>query len=262
MTILDESLSLETIGTEEFRGTADPRYEANSGMFGGWTAALLMKAVLENPESQGLPSAITINFLRRTPPGSTLNIRTQLIGSSRSLAHWRSDLRVDGSDDLAATATIVLTNRSESDRLTQAVMPEAATPEAFPRTHLDLKFGERTDFRYAQGLPFFDQPTTRSLIWERELSGRPLDAVQLAYLCDIGAPRIFYISEGPRLSATITLSLYIHATAQELAACGDDFILSDMIATRIENSTVGSRSDLWSRDGKLLATTEQLCWFK
>jgi hypothetical protein len=35
-----------------------------------------------------------------------------------------------------------------------------------------------------------------------------------------------------------------------------------MIGTRVERSTVGSRANLWSRGGALLATTEQLCWFR
>ena len=94
------------------------------------------------------------------------------------------------------------------------------------------------------------------------MSGRAIDAVQLAYLADIGAPRVFYISSGPRPSATLTLSLYIHATPEELALCGDGYVLSDMVGTRIESSTVGSKANMWSQSGALLATTEQLCWFR
>jgi hypothetical protein len=49
---------------------------------------------------------------------------------------------------------------------------------------------------------------------------------------------------------------------EELAQCGDSYVLSDMIGTRIESSTVGSKANLWSQGGALLATTEQLCWFR
>lgn len=89
-----------------------------------------------------------------------------------------------------------------------------------------------------------------------------MDAVQLALLSDLGAPRIFFVSNGPRPSSTITLSIYFHATDDELAACADDYILSEMIGTRANAATIGSRKDLWSREGKLLATSEQLCWFR
>ncbi len=142
-------------------------------------------------------------------------------------------------------------------------MPKAPAPEALPTFHPPAgPVHEHTDMRIVVGHTIHNQSSTRSLVWEREESGRRLDTVQLAYLCDIGAPRVFFISDGPRPSSTITLSLYIHATDAELSACGDDFILSDMIGTRIEHSTVGEKSNLWSRSGNLLATAEQLCWFR
>jgi acyl-CoA thioesterase len=259
---LDDSLALDIVGPGRLRGVADPAHEANTGMFGGWTAALLLRAVLVDRAADGSPLATTVSFLNRIPPGSSLDVRTQRLGGGRSLAHFRADLVVEGSDELAATATVVLGRRRESDRFTELKMPDATAPESLPQTRPGLRFGERTDLRYVLGGTWFDQPTTRSLVWEREVSGRHLDAVQLAYLCDIGAPRVFYVSHGPRPCSTMTLSLYVHAADQELAAAGDDFVLSDMVGTRIEQSTVGSRANIWSRSGALLATTEQLCWFK
>jgi acyl-CoA thioesterase len=58
------------------------------------------------------------------------------------------------------------------------------------------------------------------------------------------------------------MSTYFLAAPEELAAVADDYVLSEAEGTRIEHSLVGSRSRLWSRQGSLLATTEQLCWFK
>lgn len=43
---------------------ADGAYEANTGMFGGWAAALLLNAVLQEPAVQGSPSALTVNFTK------------------------------------------------------------------------------------------------------------------------------------------------------------------------------------------------------
>jgi acyl-CoA thioesterase len=103
---------------------------------------------------------------------------------------------------------------------------------------------------------------TRSLMWLLEGSGRPLDAPLLTLLSDIGPPRVFYVSSQPRPSATVTLSAYFHATPEELAVGSGDYVLSDMVGTRIEQSTAGSRTNLWSRSGVLLATAEQLAWFR
>lgn len=108
----------------------------------------------------------------------------------------------------------------------------------------------------------FDQPSTRSLTWVREQSARAIDRLQLAYLADAYAPRIFFKSKAPRPFSTITMSVYFFASDEELSAIGDDYILSEITGTRAEQSTVGSSGRLWSRSGALLATTEQMGWFR
>jgi len=62
--------------------------------------------------------------------------------------------------------------------------------------------------------------------------------------------------------ATITMSVYFHATQQEMEDMGDDFVLAPACGTRAVQSTAGSQAQLWSPKGALLATTEQVCWFK
>ena len=62
--------------------------------------------------------------------------------------------------------------------------------------------------------------------------------------------------------SSLSMPLYFLASADELADIGDDWILNEATGTRTEMSQVGSRLNIWSRGGKLLATSEQLCWFK
>jgi acyl-CoA thioesterase len=102
----------------------------------------------------------------------------------------------------------------------------------------------------------------RYLSWLREESGRSVDAVRLAFLSDVYAPRVFHISDGPRPSSTVRLSITFLAAPDELAAIGDDYILAEVEGTRIEQAHVGSHSRLWGPQGTLLATSEQLCWFR
>ena len=58
------------------------------------------------------------------------------------------------------------------------------------------------------------------------------------------------------------MSVYFHATPAELEAVGGDFILGEAKGRRFESGFFDQHGALWSRDGVLLATTEQLCWFK
>ena len=241
---------------------ADGNYEANTGMFGGWTAALLLKAVLEDPAVEGSPSALTVNFIGRVVPGERLLVRVTRLGNSRSVAHWRADLHGNGGDELLATAAVVLGKRRGSESAIDFAMPTVPPPEGIPGSNPPGAFGQRTDTRAVYGIPPFNRGDMRSITWVRENSGRRVDAIQLAYLADVYAPRVFHISSGPRPSSTLVMSTYFLAGSEELSAVGDDYVLSDAEGTRIEQSLVGSRSRLWSRGGTLLATTEQLCWFK
>jgi acyl-CoA thioesterase len=86
--------------------------------------------------------------------------------------------------------------------------------------------------------------------------------VQLAFLADAYPSRILYIGEDMRLSVTLTLSVYLYAAVSELEAVGDDYILNQAIGSRGVDGTVGQQARLWSPQGVLLATTEQLCWYQ
>ncbi len=264
MKLLEATLALQPAGEALWRGVAPPDYEAMNGMFGGWTAALLLNAVLQDPASEGAGSAssLTMHYISAVPVRASLLLRTQRLGGGRSLSHWRVDLMVEGSSDVIATAAVVLANRRDTDGLTVGKAPAAPPPGPMPAFEPPAAAFRNIDVRYVSGGPPFSRDSTRSVVWERERSGRVLDAVQLAFLSDLGMPRAAFLTGEFRPSATVTLSLYIHATAAELAACGDDYVLTDMVATRIEAATVGSKKEIWSRDGKLLATTEQLCWFR
>ena len=262
MTCLNDSLALRPEGEGVFAALADPRYEATSGMFGGWTAALMVKAVLSDTRASGTCSYLSMQCLRMIAPGSALRVTTRPVGGSKSIMSWQVEVTPVGDDSPSVYGTILLTNRRPSDAWHGLTMPEAAVPEVLPPFSPPGSFGQSTENRLTRGIQLFEAPDTVSHGWARETSGRPMDAVQLAYLSDVYAPRVFHISKGPRPSSTVALSLTILAGPEELAAIGDDWILTEATATRIEQSQAGSAARHWSRDGKLLATSEQLCWFR
>ena len=262
MSLLEDSLAIDSSVPGRITARADPNYEANTGMFGGWTSALLLKAVLDHPDANGSASAMTINFIERIVPGETIILAATRLGGGRSLAHWRCDVQREQDSALLATATVVLANRRETEQAIDAVFPDAPQPNDLPLSHPPGPFGRQVETRVIHGAPPFNRPDMRSLGWTRETSGRAVDAVQLAFLADVYAPRVFHISAAPRPSSTVTLSITYLAGIDELAAVGDDYVLSEVEGTRIEQAQAGSRLRLWSRRGTLLATSEQLCWFR
>lgn len=137
--VLEASLSIEPIGPGRWAAVASPHYEANSGMFGGWTAALLLKAVLSEADATGSASALTVNFVNRVVPGDVLEVQTTRVGGGRSLMHWRSDVLAEGK--LLATAVVVLADRKPSDQHTEATMPAAPLPASIQPAVLPGTFG-------------------------------------------------------------------------------------------------------------------------
>jgi acyl-CoA thioesterase len=262
MTAFDDSLVLDAVSPGVFKSHADSGFQGANGMFGGWLTALMLKSVGESEGAEGTASALTVNFIKGVQAGAGLTLRTGRLGGGRSLAHWRCDLYAEDESEIAVTAIIVLASRSQSDRHCEARMPDAQAPETLSLSHPPSKMGEHVDSRRALGDPSQVQDSTRSWMWLRDMSQRPLDVFQLVSQCDNLPPRINLIREGRRPSPTLTMTIYIHATDEELATVGGDFILSEVVGTRIEHSTSGSRSNLWSRSGVLLATSEQLQWFK
>jgi acyl-CoA thioesterase len=260
---LDEALALDPLGENRWAAHADPDHESINAMFGGWTAAVSLAAVLASASSPLTPSALSVNFIRAVVPGTRPVIYVEHLGGSRSTDHWRADLRAAEDDALQASATVALTARRPTDDHDQQAMPEVPGPAALEEFHAPGTQGRQTDIRRVSGSEdMYGGGDTRTSAWIRMVSGRPHDHVQLAYLADQFAPRSFYWGEGVRPSATLTMSVYFHATAVDLVEAGTGYLLAEATGTRGAQGTSGQRARLWSPTGTLLATTEQLAWYR
>jgi acyl-CoA thioesterase len=257
---IGDALTLQPHGERTWRAHADPDHQSITGMFGGWTAGVLLGAVSLAADGPAKPSTITVNYLDAIPPGDDVLVTTEHLGGGRSIDHWRAEVRPMGGDVVLATALVALTQRRESEPHQQLQMPDAPDPARLERIFAPPPQGLQSDIRQVAGE--YDSGDTRGLIWVRDASGRQLDHLLLAYFADQYAPRSFFWGGGPSPSATISMSVYFHATDDELATVGDDYFLNEATGTRGEHSTSGQQARLWSRDGALLATTEQLCWYR
>jgi len=258
---LEHALKLSRSDGGVWTAHADPNYESMNGMFGGWTGAVALREVCIEADSEATPSALTVNFVGKVEPGSDALIRTRRVGGGRSVSYWQSELSV--SDITVATASVVLTERRDSDGHLEISMPDAPDPAMLEATYpAPGPWGERALVRPILGSPPHNQESTYSTSWVRETSGRKVDHLQLAFLADDRAPRSFFWSDGPRPSSTITLSVYFHATVEELAEVGDDDLLSEAFGTRGAQSTSEEHLRLWSRQGALLATSVQMAWYR
>jgi acyl-CoA thioesterase len=249
-------------------GHTNPDYFAFVGPFGGITAATLLRAVVEHPDSAGDPLALTVNYCAPIAPGA-FDLVVRLLKGNRSTQHWSVELQQD--DSVAAFATIVLAQRRETWAHQPARMPDAPPFERTPAypTAKAAPWVQQFDFRFAEGAPNFSFGTakgepgdTLSRVWIGHKMPRRIDAVSLAAISDAFFARIFHVRGELVPFGTVSLTTYFHVDAADLANEGITHVLGVTDGNVFHKSYSDQTGELWSAGGRLLATTQQIAYFK
>jgi acyl-CoA thioesterase len=256
----DEALLLSGRGAGEYAALASPAFEGSGAMFGGWTAALMLRAALAEAGPGQRALSIVMQYLRRVPAGAALGVKVECLKAGRTLSQWRCDLHLADSGALAATAQICTGAPLPSETYQDVQMPAVSGPAALDRVAMDFSCFENVDMRFETGDKWFGKDITQSLVWAKFMDDAPLDAARLAFLADVSPPRSYYVMDRPRPTPTVTMTVNFYATSNELAATAAEFVLCDLLGTRMEESYTGATGRIWSAGGRLLATTEQLQW--
>lgn len=246
------------------RGATDPAYWNMVGPFGGWIASVLLGAVLDDPRRRGDPISTSTSFVGPIEPGA-FTLRVRRLRENRSTDFWWSELtqEQDGEERACAYATVALAQRPRTLSHLQEPPPEAGAPETFVprRPPLQLPWFDRYELLVGPSETLRTGPPSRTLSWTRK-HGHALDFRSLTEICDTAVPRIFYLTGTPSPIATVTMNVFFHASADELAAVGTDYVLCDGRWRIAHDGYFDEQQLVWSRSGRLLATTEQLVWYR
>lgn len=259
----DDAVALEPLGDGRFSGRTRPAYANMVGPFGGITAATLLRAVQQHPDVLGMPLSLTVNFLGPVADGPFEIVATP-VRTNRSTQHWSLSLEQDGV--AATTATAVFGERRDTWSETETPAPDVPSPEQVEQQRMPdvVVWARNYEMRFVDGImrPGSEHPDSRSTLWLRDSPPRPLDFASLTGLCDVFFPRIFLRSGQMSPAGTVTLTIYFHADAAEVAAQGDRPLLATARGHRFNNGFFDQSATLWGSDGRLLATTHQLVYFK
>jgi acyl-CoA thioesterase len=263
---LDEATRLDPGPGGRLTGRTSPAYWNMTSPFGGVTAGLLMRAVLDHPERKGTPVSQTVNYCAPIAEGAfTVDVR--VVRSGRSVQHFYVEIGQNGT--VTTNATIICAARSQSWRHQPAAMPRVPPADALPAGPAagPVAFIGRYDFRFLEGEPRFGPPlpeprSPRSLFWIADRPARPLDFVSLAAFCDIFFPRVFQVRGYPVPAGTVSMTSYFHASEAELAVQADRPLLARADALRFGDQFCDQFGELWSDGGTLLASTSQIGWFR
>ncbi|WP_419911092.1 acyl-CoA thioesterase [Hoeflea sp.] len=260
---LDDTLGLERISDDVFKSSTDQRYWNLIGPYGGWIAALMIKAVIHDREDPRFePVALTIDFMK-APAEGELILKRSCDRAGRTAAFWRVELETaDGKP--CARAMVTLAPHRETMVFSQRNMPDVPPPqevERFRTEVLPVKWAHLYETRVITGKMGEISPDARSLTWIREADERPLDHVSLTALCDSPYPRIFLATGRPSNISTITMTVYFHAPLAELEAIGSGYLLADARCERSVGGFYDQHTSFYSAQGDIVAVSQQLVWY-
>jgi acyl-CoA thioesterase len=236
----------------------DPNFAAYSGAFGGWTAAHALSAALTHTDSQQPALSLTIDFIKGIREGQVQSIAT-IIGTTRSAKFIRVDTAQGA--NLCASSAVVLADKRQTQSIAAIAMPTCAAPETLKPLSLPMNqvtWFEQLDMRFAQGQLLKPNPRLQSLVWTKLKVPTPMSQTILAGLADASFPRIYFHFNAPTPIATVTMTVYFHASQTELENVGDDFVLVDAASNIATHGFFDQTVNIWARNGTLLATSTQV----
>jgi len=234
------------------------------GLWGGYAIGLCVRVLEAEPEAVGEALSLTLTYAAGLPSGE-LDIRTRRLRQGGSIGVWEVEILPAGSDQVGVHAIVTMARRPATPPFAFAKMPAAPDPASLPSPEMPgglLHYGASAfERRTLEGFPPAAGGDSRSVAWVRSRRG-PLDKALLGMITDNSAPRAMYALGPTAMTTTLSLTAYLHATLEEIAEVGEDFILVECEGRVGGGGASDERSGYWRRDGKLLATSEQLAWYR
>jgi acyl-CoA thioesterase len=265
----DQAMALEPLGGGRFKGRTSDAYWNFTGPFGGTTAAVLLNAAMLHEKRIGTPLALTANYCAPLAKGE-FEIAVRELRTNRSTQHFSIEL-TQGGAGTTAFATCVFAERRPGFAHQPARVPEAPPPETVAPLPMRgmMEWLERYEFRFTHNAPQppLPQPAAEprdalTHVWVNDKPARALDFPSLAAIADSFFGRIFHVRGAFAPIGTVSMTTYFHADAADLAEVGTDPLLGVADASVFAKGYFDQKAELWSRAGKLIATSHQIVYFR
>ncbi len=261
----DQAIALQPLGEDRFAGATSPAYANMVGPFGGITAATALNAVLQHPALLGEPVTLTVNFAAALTDGP-FELVARPARTNRSTQHWVVEMAQAG--ETVLTATAITAARRETWSVDELTAPDLPMPEVVGSHNMavPVTWVRRYDLRVTEGhLPTAwdgGGDASQTTLWMRDEPARALDVCSLAAMADVFYPRVWLRRATHVPAGTVSMTVYFHAGAAQLAAVGAGWLKGQARAQAFRNGFFDQTAQVWSEAGQLLATTHQLVYYK
>ncbi len=263
--LFDQALALARVKTTDHRaayeGQVHPSFRNINDPYGGWSAAVLARAILDTCDPELDLVSLTTDYLS-VPSGGRLQIDVDCDRSGRRTEFWRAVLTGRADTSPANRAIAILARRRDTLEWTEGGSPDVPPPEDCHTIDLPMAWNRVIEIKPTMDFPMSMDVATHFSRWVRFTPGRALDSVALVALADTPMPRLFQVIGRQESVATVSMTVYLHATSADYAAVGDDYLLVDTRGARGGRGFYDQHATIWSRDGRLLVTTQQIVWYR
>jgi acyl-CoA thioesterase len=260
---LDADTALEPLGGGRWRGAVSERWWIERGPYGGYLAALLVRALaaaVDDPRRA--PRSLTVHFLDAPSPGEVEVAATvERVGRSSTAVALRLEQR---GRPMALALASAGAWRDGEPAWVGLRAPEVPPPEDCPPLPAAPglpPFLDNFEIRWAQG-GRLGRPAERprNVTWVRPRGAAALHHVAAAALSDTMVPAAFSLLG--RAAVVPTLDLTIHFRAP-LPPPGDDGWGLAVFSSRLSaGGTWEEDGELWSPGGVLLTQSRQLAMIR
>ncbi len=267
----DGAMALQPAGANTWQGLVPDSYQNMVGPFGGVIAAWPVAAVMRDERRVGTPVSQTVHYAAALQPGA-FSLMLMPERTSRSTQHWRFAITQEATSADGPTIFGSLMTAARRDTWSAEDLPmpaDAPPPEAVAQQHRNSPFEwfNRYEWRMFEGLmpsawDGAQRGDSRTALWVRDVPPRPMDFASLAAQCDLFYPRVFARRAERVPVGTVSMTSYFHADEADLAATGADYVMGQCIGQVFRRGYFDQTACLWNRAGRVLATTQQLVYFK
>jgi len=239
-----------------WHATIDARWNVLRGPNGGYLAALLLSTMQRRlDDASRQPRVLSLHYPKVPAPGS-VEIRTQLTRSGRSMSWLSAELYQD--DELCVAARAAFSADWPSLEYDTTVQPKVPEGGGVQITDGLPPFTSHYQYRSMFATPMASGGHDAVGGYIRLREPEPYSAPLLAALSDAWFPSTFAHDRRPSMGATLDLTVHFrdHAALAEL-----DFRDEIFAVFRSRLATQGffeEDGELWSPSGKLIAQSRQL----
>jgi acyl-CoA thioesterase len=244
------------VGPHCFTAELDERWSSLVGIHGGYTAAIVAKAMaaaVDDP-ARALRS-FAAQFAAAPRPGPA-EIEVHVERTGRSMTTTSARLQQDGR--VLQVAHAVSSTPWPGLTYDEHIRPRDADPGDTPRFTAPegIAHFQNTEVRLDPDvIPFGEADEAWVAAWLRPLDGESIDAAWVVAMCDVLPPAVFSRTTGPVKAATVEYVVHL-ATGQPSLPPGEHVYLSCRSPLASEGFAVEDAT-MWGPDGRVLAVARQ-----